>query len=111
SNYLSVTSTQVAVANDGVQPNAKIVSSSNRSSSGAISLGTIDIDVESTKLFDSGLATAVKNQGILDRQTSVYSTAADQSAYDTAYAAAIAGGATDIAANTAGQAAVSGTPA
>ncbi|TGR73951.1 flagellin, partial [Mesorhizobium sp. M1C.F.Ca.ET.193.01.1.1] len=52
----------------------------------------------------------VKNQGILDRQTSVYSTAADQSAYDTAYAAAIAGGATDIAANTAGQAAVSGTP-
>ena len=110
SNYLSVTSTQVAVPNDGVQQDAKIVSSFNRSSSGAISLGTIDINVESTKLFDSGLATAVKNQGILDRQTSVYSTAADQSAYDTAYAAAIAGGATDIAANNAGQAAVSGTP-
>ncbi|TPI70186.1 flagellin [Mesorhizobium sp. B3-1-3] len=110
SNYLSVTSTQVAAANDGVQADAKIVSSFNRSSSGAISLGTIDIDVESTKLFDSGLSTAVKNQGILDRQTSIYSTAADQSAYDAAYAASIAGGATDIAANTAGQAAVTGTP-
>ncbi|TIR26821.1 MAG: flagellin [Mesorhizobium sp.] len=110
SNYLSVTSKQVAAANDGVQPDAQIVSSFNRSSSGAISLGTIDINVESTKLFDSGLATAVKNQGILDRKTSIYSTAADQSAYDAAYATAIAGGATDIAANTAAQAAVTGTP-
>ena len=110
SNYLSVTSKQVAAANDGVQPDAQIVSSFNRSSSGAISLGTIDINVESTKLFDSGLPTAVKNQGILDRQTSIYSTAADQSAYDAAYKAAIAGGATDIAANTTAQAAVSGTP-
>jgi flagellin len=36
---------------------------------------------------------------------------AAQTQYDTAYAAAIAGGATDIAANTAGQAAVTGTPA
>ena len=103
SNFLSVTSKQVAAPNDGVQPDAKIVSSFNRSSSGAISLGTIDINVESTKLFDYGLATDVKNQGILDRQTSVYSTAAAQNLYDTAYAAAIAGGATDIAANTAGQ--------
>jgi flagellin len=103
SNFLSVTSKQVAAANDGVQPDAKIVSSFNRSSSGAISLGTIDINVESTKLFDSGLATDVKNQGTLDRQTSVYSTAAAQNLYDTAYAAALAGGATDIAANTAGQ--------
>ncbi|WP_027056826.1 flagellin [Mesorhizobium erdmanii] len=103
SNYLSVTSTQVAAPNDGVQADSKIVSSFNRSSSGAISLGTIDIDVESTKLFDSGLSTAVKNQGTLDRQTSVYSTAAAQSLYDNAYATALAGGATDIAANTAGQ--------
>ncbi|MGX5826793.1 flagellin N-terminal helical domain-containing protein [Mesorhizobium sp. 43Arga] len=103
SNYLSVTSTQVAAPNDGVQANAKIVASFNRSSSGAISLGTIDINVESTKLFDNGLATAVKNQGTLDRKTSVYATAAAQNLYDTAYAAAIAGGGTDIAANTAGQ--------
>ena len=111
SNYLSVTSKQVAAANDGVQPDSQIVSSFNRSSSGTISLGTIDINVESTKLFDNGLSTDVKNQGIIDRQTSVYATAAAQSEYDTAYAAAIAGGSTDIAANTAGQAAVTGTVA
>ncbi|QKD06244.1 flagellin [Mesorhizobium loti] len=103
SNYLSVTSKQVAAPNDGVQPDSQIVSSFNRSSSGAISLGTINIDVESTKLFDSGLSTDVKNQGIIDRKTSVYATAAAQNLYDTAYAAAIAGGGTDIAANTAGQ--------
>lgn len=111
SNYLAVTSKQVAAANDGVQADAKIVSSFNRSASGAVSIGTIDIDVEGTKLFDYGLAAEVKNQGILDRKTSVYSTGAAQTQYDTAYAAAIAGGATDIAANTAGQAAVTGTPA
>jgi flagellin len=103
SNFLSVISKQTAAPNDGVQADAKIVSSFNRSSSGAISLGTIDINVESTKLFDSGLATDVKNYGILDRQTSVYSTGAAQNLYDTAYATALAGGATDIAANTAGQ--------
>ena len=103
SNYLSVTSTQVAAANDGVQADAKIVSSFNRSSSGTISLGTIDIDVESTKLFDSGLSTAVKNQGTLDRKTSVYATAAAQNLYDTAYAATLAANGTDIAANAAGQ--------
>ncbi|AEH86482.1 MULTISPECIES: flagellin [Mesorhizobium] len=109
SNFLSVTSKQVAGNNDGVQPDAHIVSSFNRSSSGAISLGTIDINVESTKLFDSGLAADVKNQGTLDRQTSVYSTAADQAQYDSAYAAALATGGTDIAANAAGQAAVTNT--
>ncbi|MBZ9917983.1 MULTISPECIES: flagellin [unclassified Mesorhizobium] len=103
SNFLSVISKQVSAANDGVQPDSKIVSSFNRTSSGAVQLGTIDIDVESTKLFDSGLAGEVKNQGILDRKTSVYSTAAAQTLYDTAYAASIAGGSTDIAANTAGQ--------
>jgi flagellin len=109
-NFLSVTSKQVAGPNDGVQLNAQIVSSFNRSSSGAVTLGTIDINIESTKLFDSGLAADVKNQGLLDRTTSIYSTAAAQVEYDTAYAAAIKGGATDIAANTAGQAAVTGTP-
>ncbi|TIT58388.1 MAG: flagellin, partial [Mesorhizobium sp.] len=81
SNYLSVTSN---AANGGVQSDAKIVSSFNRSSSGAISLGTIDINLESTKLFDSGLPAVVKNQGTLDRQTSVYSTAAAQALYDAA---------------------------
>ncbi|RWC43680.1 MAG: flagellin [Mesorhizobium sp.] len=103
SNFLAVTSKQVAAANDGVQLDSQIVSSFNRSSSGAISIGTINIDVESTKLFDYGLATDVKNQGVLDRQTSIYATGAAQTLYDNAYAAAIAGGQTDIAANAAGQ--------
>ncbi|MFC3325257.1 flagellin N-terminal helical domain-containing protein [Mesorhizobium cantuariense] len=103
SNFLAVTSKQVAAANDGVQPDSEIVSSFNRSSSGAISIGTIDIDVEGTKLFDYGLATGVKNYGTLDRQTSIYATGAAQTLYDNAYATAIAGGGTDIAANTAGQ--------
>ncbi|MBA3447393.1 MAG: flagellin [Pseudaminobacter sp.] len=108
SNYLSVISTQVAVANDGVQPDAKIVSSFNRNSSGQVNLATIDIDIEDIKLFDSGLAADVKNFGILDRATSVYATAAEQTLYDDAYAASVAGGGTDIAANTAGQTAAGG---
>jgi flagellin len=108
-NFLSVTSKQVAAANDGVQADAQIVSSFNRSSSGAVTLGTIDINVEGTKLFDTGLPADVKNQGLLDRATSVYSTAAAQAQYDAAYAAAIKGGATDIAANTTAQGAVTGT--
>jgi flagellin len=103
SNFLAVTSKQVLAANDGVQPDSEIVSSFNRSSSGAISIGTINIDVEGTKLFDYGLATGVKNFGTLDRQTSIYSTGAAQTLYDTAYATAIAGGGTDLAANAAGQ--------
>ncbi|TIS81257.1 MAG: flagellin, partial [Mesorhizobium sp.] len=107
-NYLSVTSN---AANGGVQSDAKIVSSFNRSSSGAISLGTIDINLESTKLFDSGLPAVVKNQGTLDRQTSVYSTAAAQALYDAAYATALAGGGTDAAANTAGQTAAAASTA
>ncbi|WP_378948999.1 flagellin [Mesorhizobium sp. ANAO-SY3R2] len=105
-NFLSVTSTQVAAANDGVQPDAKIVSAFNRSANGSVTLGTIDIDVEGIKLFDSGLAADVKNAGHLDRKTTIYATAAAQAEYDTAYAASLAGGSTDIAAHTAGLAAV-----
>ncbi len=93
----------VAAANDGVQADAKIVSAFNRNSAGTATLGTIDIDIESIKLFDSGLAAEVKNFGILDRQTQIYDTVAEQKLYDDAYAASIAGGSTDIAANTAGQ--------
>ncbi|KQZ87003.1 flagellin [Mesorhizobium sp. Root157] len=106
SNFLSAISTQVAAANDGVQADVKIVSSFNRSSDGSVVLSTIDINVESVKLFDWGLAADVKNQGLLDRQTSVYATAVAQAEYDAAYAAAIAGGATDILANTNAQGAV-----
>ena len=55
---------------------------------GAASLSTIAIDVEAIKLFDSGASTDVKNQGILDRQTQIYDTTAEQKLYDDAYAAA-----------------------
>ena len=109
-NMLSVTSKQVAAANDGVQQDAQIVSAFNRGADGKVTLGTINIDVEGIKLFDSGLAAEIKNSGILDRKTSVYATAADQKQYDTAYAATLATGGTDIAANTAGQAAVTTPP-
>lgn len=110
SNFLSVTSKQVAVANDGVQANAQIVSAFNRSSSGAVTLGTIDIEVEKMKLFDSGLPADVKNFGLIDRKTSIYAVAAEQTLYDNAYAASLKTGATDLAADAAGQAAVTGTP-
>jgi flagellin len=100
-NWLSVTSVQVAAANDGVQADVKIVSAFNRSAAGAVSLATIDIKIEGIKLFDNGLAADVKNEGILDRATQIWSSAAAQSAYDTAYATAVAGGGTDIAAGTA----------
>ncbi|CAN7357357.1 flagellin [Mesorhizobium sp. LjRoot246] len=103
SNFLAVTSKQNLAPNDGVQPDSQIVASFNRSSSGAISIGTINIDVEGTKLFDYGLAAEVKNQGTLDRKVSIYSTGAAQTLYDNAYAASIAGGNTDITANAAGQ--------
>ncbi|AWC22735.1 flagellin [Aminobacter sp. P9b] len=108
-NILSVTSKQIAAANDGVQPDAKIVSAFNRGADGKVTLGTIDVDVEGVKLFDSGLAAEVKNSGHLDRKTSVYATAAAQTQYDTAYAASLAGGGTDIAAHTAGLAAAGAT--
>ncbi|RUZ81155.1 flagellin [Mesorhizobium sp. M7A.F.Ca.US.006.01.1.1] len=103
SNFLAVTSKQTAAPNDGVQPDSQIVSSFNRSSSGAVSIGTINIDVEGTKLFDYGLAAEVKNSGTLDRKTSIYATGAAQTLYDNAYAGVIAGGGTDIAAHAAGQ--------
>ena len=104
-NMLSVTSVQVAAANDGVQADVKIVSAFNRSPAGVASISTININIESIKLFDNGLSTGVKNHGILNRQTSVYSSTVAQVAYDAAFAASVSGGGTDIAANTAGQSA------
>ena len=100
-NFLSVTSVQVAAANDGVQADVKIVSAFNRAASGSVSLATIDIKIEGIKLFDNGLAADVKNDGILDRTTAIWSSAVAQAAYDTMYATTVAGGGTDIAANTA----------
>jgi len=105
-NWLSVVSDKTitgaaAGTSDAVQLDVKIVSAFNRSASGAVSLGTIDVKIEGIKLFDGGTGTAVKNDGILDRATSIWSSAAAQAAYDTAYAASIAGGGTDVAAHTA----------
>ncbi|RLP26146.1 flagellin [Mesorhizobium sp. YM1C-6-2] len=105
-NFLSVTSDKTAAGAaagtaDAVQQDIKIVASFNRSASGSVSLGTIDVKIEGIKLFDNGAAAAVKNDGILDRTTSIWSSTAAQAAYDTTYATTVAGGGTDTAAHTA----------
>jgi len=66
SNWLSVNAT-VANGNPsaGVHANAKIVSSFNRNSAGVVSLGTIDIVVQSIKLYDTA-ATTEATKGILE---------------------------------------------
>ena len=46
-------------------PDVKIVSAFNRDASGAVSISTIDVDVESTKLYEAG-TTAGTAKGILD---------------------------------------------
>jgi len=99
-NWLSVTSDKTAAgANagtaDAVQQDVKIVSAFNRSAAGTASLSTIDVKIEGIKLFDNGTGTAVKNDGILDRETRIWNTTAAQSAYDTSYAASLAAGDTD----------------
>jgi flagellin len=64
-NWLSVDS---SIANGhatvGVHNDAKIVSAFNRSSDGDVTLGTIDIDVQSIKLFDAA-ATTAETRGIV----------------------------------------------
>src|SRR5690606_15837350 len=110
-NFLSVISDKTAAGAaagtaDAVQQDVKIVSAFNRSASGSVTLGTIDVKVEGIKLFDSGTGTAVKNDGILDRQTTVYSSSAAQTIYDKAYLGSLGGSGTDTAAAAAGVAAV-----
>lgn len=52
---------------DGEHADAKIVSAFNRSTTGAITLGTIDISVQSIKLYDAGAAAGDHvNQGLLE---------------------------------------------
>src|SRR5690606_38323576 len=65
-NWLSVNST-VASGNPsvGVHADVKIVASFNRDASGALSLGTIGIDVQSIKLYDLA-ATTNETQGMLE---------------------------------------------
>nr|WP_210257346.1 flagellin [Chelativorans sp. ZYF759] len=67
-NWLSVNS---LAANgdpaDGEAADAKIVSAFNRSTTGAITLGTIDISVQSIKLYDAGAAAGDEvNRGLLE---------------------------------------------
>lgn len=67
-NWLSVNS---LAANgdpaDGEHRDARIVSAFNRSTTGAITLGTIDISVQSIKLFDTGAAAGDEvNRGLLE---------------------------------------------
>ena len=58
-NWLSVDSSAATY-----NATKSIVSSFSRSSAGAVSIGTIDIDIDGTKLFDAGVAAA--EVGILD---------------------------------------------
>jgi flagellin len=99
-NWLSVVSDKTAAGaaagtDDAVQQDVKIVAAFNRSAAGSVSLATIDLKIEGIKLFDGGTILAVKNDGILDRQAYVWTSAAAQTAYDTAYNAALAAGDSD----------------
>jgi flagellin len=109
-NWLSVTSDKTATGAaagtaDAVQADVKVVSAFNRSATGSVSLGTIDVKVEGIKLFDNGVGAQVKNEGILDRQTRIWNTTTAQAAYDTTYAASLAGGNSDSVADLAADAA------
>jgi len=65
-NWLSVdSSTANGHSADGTHNPAKIVSAFNRASSGEVTLGTIDIDVQSVKLFDAA-ASLPEEQGIVE---------------------------------------------
>ena len=65
-NWMSVNST---VANGhtaaGVHNDAKIISAFNRDATGTVTLGSIDIDVQSIKLYDAAAATE-ETRGILE---------------------------------------------
>lgn len=66
SNWLSVNST-VAAGNPsaGTHADAQIIASFNRNSAGTVTLGTIDINVQSIKLYDAAATTNV-TKGILE---------------------------------------------
>ncbi len=82
-NWLSVDTSANATA--GTFGEVKIVSSFNRDAAGAVSIGTIDIDVDSIKLYDAGGAT---KSGILDKGTDVETTTTTLNATGQASAAA-----------------------
>lgn len=64
-NWLSVDTT-TGHATAGVHDNAKIVSAFTRSSAGAISLKTIDVDVQSVKLYEAFATATEVQKGIID---------------------------------------------
>ena len=64
SNYLSVDSTAATVA--GTADNAKVVSAFNRSAGGVASVSTIDIGVNSLKLYEAYATATNTQEGILD---------------------------------------------
>jgi flagellin len=64
SNYLSVDSTSATVA--GTADDAKVVSAFNRSAAGTASVSTIDIDVDSLKLYEAYATATNVQSGILD---------------------------------------------
>ena len=100
SNMLSVdTTTGHAVA--GTADDVKIVSAFNRDAAGTASISTIDVKVEGIKLFDSGTTANLKNAGILDRSTAIYSSATAQGAYEAKLAERVAAGDHDVDAKTA----------
>ncbi|MCO5162611.1 MAG: flagellin [Mesorhizobium sp.] len=63
-NYLSVDSTSATVA--GTADDAKVVSAFNRDASGVASVTTIDIDVDSLKLYEAYATATNVQSGILD---------------------------------------------
>ncbi|MBX3582162.1 MAG: flagellin [Rhizobiaceae bacterium] len=64
-NWLSVDTTSGHTA-AGTFDNVKIVSAFNRSASGSVSLGTIDVKVQDIKLYDAASAATGLTDGILD---------------------------------------------
>jgi flagellin len=88
-NWLSVDTT----ATTGAFTDVKIVASFNRSASGSVSLGTIDVKVQDIKLYDAYAAATGLNDGILDA-TRLGTTGARQAASSPAVAG------TDAAADT-----------
>ena len=77
SNWLSVETSAANHATAGTHDDVEIVSAFNRDNSGAISIGTITIDVEGIKLFDADAAGA----GLLDAEFTLTDSATDVSVF------------------------------
>ncbi len=90
-NWLSTDTSAHTVP--GTSDDVKIVASFNRSASGSVSLGTIDVKVQDIKLYDAAAASLGSKDGILDA-TRLGTTGARQDAVS----AAVAG--TDAATDT-----------